>query len=317
MQLSSEIILAIKSLNGFGNKSVLKVILHFQGQEFTVSSLYSVVKDIKSSSVADITETDLDNLIIKQKKRIEFNSAQGIGVLSYIDEAFPDNLRNCIDEKGVLSPPLLLYYRGDLSILRRKSVAIIGTREPTEGGRKAGEWFGEKLSQLGYNIVSGLAIGCDSAGHIGALAGKGATTAFLANGLDWSSIYPKGNQSLAKQIVDNGGLLLSEYAPGEKVSPYNLVARDRLQAGLADATLVVQTGVKGGTMHAVNATLKAHKPLFVVDYKKDSDRLNEKSLGNIELLKAGAIALNSSNYDLELRKAFDTKVDNNFKETLF
>jgi len=110
----------------------------------------------------------------------------------------------------------------------------------------------------------------------------------LANGLDHASIYPEENQDLAEEIVNSGGLLLSEYRIGTTVNRYNLVARDRLQAGLASATLIIQTGVKGGTMHAANATLMANKDLFVMLFKDEGTNNHEKCLGNAYLIKKGA-----------------------------
>jgi DNA processing protein len=116
----------------------------------------------------------------------------------------------------------------------------------------------------------------------------GKTTAILANGLDHESIYPPENQDLAEEIVQKGGLLLSEYPIKSTVNRYNLVARDRLQAGLALATLVVQTGVKGGTMHAANTTLMAKKDLFVMRFKNDAINNHEKCQGNAYLHEKGA-----------------------------
>ena len=120
----------------------------------------------------------------------------------------------------------------------------------------------------------------------------------MANGLDWDSIYPKENLDLAKEIVVKEGLLLSEYPVGQSCGRYGLVARDRLQAGLSYATVIVQTGVKGGTMHAVNATIQSKKPLFAVEYKTDEDTSNEKVQGNIKLVKEQkAYALRSTGID--------------------
>ena len=103
---------------------------------------------------------------------------------------------------------------------------------------------------------------------------------------------------LAKEIVVKRGLLLSEYPVGQSCGRYGLVARDRLQAGLSYATVVVQTGVKGGTMHAVNATIQSKKPLFAVEYKTDEDTSNEKVQGNIKLVKEQkAYALRSTGID--------------------
>ena len=220
---------------------------------------------------------------------------EGIGIITYYDSLYPEILRNCKNEQGKLDPPLVLYYRGDIKILEIPGIAVIGTREPTPNGIKAGEFFAFEFAKRGFNIISGLAMGCDTTGHKGALAARGLTTAFLANGLDWDSIYPKENLALAQDIVAKGGLLLSEYPVGQSCGRYGLVARDRLQAGLARATVVVQTGVKGGTMHAVNATIASGKPLFAVVYRDSADSSHEKVQGNLMLVQdKGAYPLKST-----------------------
>ena len=104
------------------------------------------------------------------------------------------------------------------------------------------------------------------------------------------AIYPKENAALAESILQSGGLLISENPIKTLTNKYNLVARDRLQAALGDATLVIQTSVNGGTMHAAKATLSAGKPLFVVDYK---DSTADVVQGNLLLKDQGAIGLSS------------------------
>ena len=201
-----------------------------------------------------------------------------------------------MDEDGKPNPPIVLYYRGDINALEKPGVAVIGTREPTPMGTKAGMFFAGELAKRGYNIVSGLAVGCDATGHEGALAVDGTTTAFLANSLAWNDIYPQENVDLARRIVENGGLLLSEYPLGYKGGKFAFIARDRLQAGLSYATLVVQTGERGGTLHAVNATLAANKPLYAIKYNHDTELQHQKVQGNIKLLKEGkAMPFNTQN----------------------
>jgi DNA processing protein len=216
---------------------------------------------------------------------------------------------------------LILFYRGNIKVLQMPGIAIIGTREPTEAGTQAGIYFAEKFAEQGFNIVSGLAIGCDTTGHQGALNVKGATTAFLANGLDWESIYPKENLELAKNIVESGGLLLSEYPVGQRGNRYTLVERDRLQAGLSYATIVIQTGLRGGTMHAVNATLKARKPLFMIKYKNMDGQVGGKAEGNKKFLEEGkAHALTSGSFEDALAVIRESVEKNNkpkIKDSLF
>ena len=289
MALTTEQIITLQGLKGFAAVKISKIYDASENNNiFSLEDLHALTVDTiggkNPPTYEDIVQANLKaNQIISQSKKL------GIGIVTKYDIDFPKNLFTTINENGNPAVPILLYYKGDLSITSKPALAIIGTREPTPEGINAAKHFAEAFATIGVNIVSGLALGCDAAGHQGALAVSGATTAFLANGLD--SIYPKENEELAMEIVKKGGLLLSEYPIGTGVTKYNLVARDRLQAGLANATLVVQTGIKGGTMHAVKATLLSKKPLFVIDYSKD---LGEKVSGNLYLKKkenGGALGL--------------------------
>jgi DNA processing protein len=231
----------------------------------------------------------------KAKHILSESERRGIGVISRFDKAFPFNLRYTVDESGRRAVPLLMYYKGNLSITQQPALAVIGTRTPTPDAMKAGHAYAGSFASIGVNIVSGLAPGCDTAGHRGALDAGGVTTAFLAQGLDTV------DSPLAEEILAKGGLLMSEYPVGEAVRARNLVLRDRLQAGLADAVLVVQTGVKGGTMHAVRAAKASNdplsnKPLIVVDYHDSQGEIGE---GNLLLKREGAIVLPDNPADLD------------------
>jgi DNA processing protein len=291
MGLTKEQILTLTFLKGIGPKKILSIGTTINDRELHVDSyegLHEVMKGMKDKKIQNVSLDDLNAAYRDARKTIEYSESKGIGLLGYYDEEFPQNLRNTINEEGKLDPPLLLWYRGDLSVLSTTGLAVIGTREPTKVGAAGGEYLAGEFAKRGLNIISGLAIGCDTCGHKGALKVGGKTTAILANGLDHDSIYPEDNQDLAEEIVNSGGLLLSEYRIGTTVNRYNLVARDRLQAGLASATLVIQTGVKGGTMHAANATLMANKDLFVMLFKDEGTNNHEKCLGNAYLIKKGA-----------------------------
>ena len=291
MGLTKEQILTLTFLKGIGPKKILSIGTTINDRELHVDSyegLHEVMKGMKDKKIQNVSLDDLNAAYRDARKTIEYSESKGIGLLGYYDEEFPQNLRNTINEEGKLDPPLLLWYRGDLSVLSTTGLAVIGTREPTKVGVAGGEYLAGEFAKRGLNIISGLAIGCDTCGHKGALKVGGKTTAILANGLDHDSIYPEENQDLAEEIVNSGGLLLSEYRIGTTVNRYNLVARDRLQAGLASATLVIQTGVKGGTMHAANATLMANKDLFVMQFKDEVTNNHEKCLGNTYLIKKGA-----------------------------
>ncbi len=243
---------------------------------------------MKEKAINKVSLANLNDAYKVAQKIVEASIQSNIGLVGYYDNEFPDVLRKTVNEDGKLDPPLLLWFRGDFSITQLPGFAVIGTREATPEGVAGGTYLAGEFAKRGFNIVSGLAVGCDTCGHKGALKVGGKTTAILANGLDHNSIYPPENQDLAEEIVQNGGLLISEYRIGTPVNRYNLVARDRLQSGLSLATLVVQTGEHGGTMHAATATLQAKKPLYTIYFKNEDTRQHEKSLGNALLERQGA-----------------------------
>lgn len=288
MELSKDIILTLLQLQGVGNKTIFKIAQQVKQPLTSIEELCDFWKTLKGKKLESISKNDIIEAYDNAKKLIERSAEASIGFISYYDTTYPDILRETINEKEKPDPPLILWYRGNLSVLEMPGIAIIGTREVTQEGVLGGTFLSGEFAKRGFNIVSGLAIGCDTCGHKGALKVNGKTTAFLANGLDYNSIYPNENKDLAEDIVASGGLLLSEYHIGQSVNKYGLVARDRLQAGLSLATIVIQTGVEGGTMHAARTTLLANKPLFAMKFKDEATNSHEKCLGNAYLVNHGA-----------------------------
>lgn len=320
MALSTEMILTLQQLEGIGNKTIFKIAESVQFPIKDIEQLCQLWKTMKGKKLESIDTKELEDAHKKALYILSRCEQDSVGIISYYEGDFPEILRCCKNEDGKLDPPILLYYRGNIKALEYPGIAVIGTREPTPNGEKAGKYFSGELAKRGYNIVSGLAVGCDATGHQGALAVGGITTAFLANGLDWDSIYPKENLELAKEIVNKGGLLLSEYPVGQPCGRYGLVARDRLQAGLSYATIVVQTGEKGGTMHAVNATINSGKLLFAVEYKKNEDITHSKAQGNIKLIneqKAHPLSSDCINDAVVLIKMAQSKEMQLSQQTLF
>ena len=296
MALNKEQVLTLTCLKevgvkGVGPQKIFAIGAAIDERELEIKSYEDLVKlmsGMKEKAINKVTLANLNDAYTVAQKIVEASIQSNIGYVGYYDSEFPDVLRKTVNEEGKLDPPLILWYRGDFSVTQLPGFAVIGTREATPEGIAGGTYLAGEFAKRGFNIVSGLAIGCDTCGHKGALKVSGKTTAILANGLDHKSIYPPENQDLAEEIVENGGLLISEYRIGTPVNRYNLVARDRLQSGLSLATLVVQTGEHGGTMHAATATLKAGKPLYTMLFKNDATNQHEKCLGNALLVKQGA-----------------------------
>lgn len=177
-------------------------------------------------------------------------------VLTLADPGFPGALLHTAD------PPLLLYLQGEAAVLSRPMLAIVGSRHPTAQGADNARAFAQSLSREGWVIVSGLAQGVDAAAHEGALAGGGPTLAVVGTGLD--TTYPPGHAPLAARIVAGGGALLSEYAPGTPPIAAHFPQRNRLIAGLARGTLVVEAALRSGSLITARLASEAGREVFAI-----------------------------------------------------
>lgn len=198
-------------------------------------------------------------------------------IYSYLDSGYPALLKRCSDA------PALLFVRGKNFSFSDRSIAVIGTREPTESGVVVGERITAYFAANGWTIVSGLALGLDTIAHKACLSAGGTTVAVLAHGLN--HLAPKSNQSLAREIIDRGGALVSEYSYQTAPFASNFVERDRIQAGLSKGTIVVQTDVLGGSLHACRSSLKYGRFVFApIPTQGDRDRNEPKIQGILRLL---------------------------------
>lgn len=283
MTLSETI--ALSYLLGIASKKLYRF-MEYTGEDLIQRLMESSLTIKEEGESIPIGKTHIEQAFAYAQKVIERSQAEEIQFLLYGDEAYPEILRRTTNERGDLTPPVLLYAKGDLSVAKEPCIAIAGTRHPSQEGVAASKQLAEAFVKEGLAVVSGLALGCDTAAHEGALAAKGKTVAFLAHGLHM--VTPTENIGLAKRIVENGGLLLSEYPVGMSFSKYSFISRDRLQAGLSRATVVVQTDKNGGSMHVANATLMSQKPLYSVYFQDERTRALEISQGNDYLVKKGA-----------------------------
>ena len=161
-------------------------------------------------------------------------------------------------------PPNLLYGKGSLAALGAPGLAIVGSRNATTGGLQTAERFARALAERGFVIVSGLALGIDAAAHQGALAaGRAASTiAVIGTGID--RVYPARNQALARRIVDEGGLILSEFALGVGVQAHHFPRRNRLIAGLAKGVLVVEAALESGSLITARLAGEQGREVFAI-----------------------------------------------------
>lgn len=160
-------------------------------------------------------------------------------------------------------------------------MAIIGARKATRAGNSKAYELGATYGRQGAVVVSGLALGCDASAHLGCLAAKGKTIAIVATGLDL--VHPRENEPLQRQILNNGGLILSEQPLGTKANPSRLVARNRLQAALSSDVIVAECPEHSGTMHTVRFAQKYGKKVKAAIFKT----VTEENSGNRFIISSG------------------------------
>jgi DNA processing protein len=251
-------ILAINLINGVGPQSLRKFVKYISDNSFsfdthpsTIEGYFSEIAKIDKRVKLPVIQ-DIKLALEEAEAIIEKSNNSNIKMISYLDKDFPPLLK-LIDDY-----PVLLHYKGDINTLQEKSVAIIGTREVSDHAKHTGERLSKIMAeQKNYTIVSGLAVGCDSVAHKAAVDLKKPTVAFLAGGLD--KIYPKENTNLSNEIIDTGGLLISEYEFGKESHKNFFVQRDRLQSGSCEGIIVLETGIKGGTRHTVSFAKKQNR----------------------------------------------------------
>lgn len=181
--------------------------------------------------------------------------------------------------------PARLFYRCSLrGACDQPGVAVIGTRDPSDFGAKSATRIAKRCAEQRLTVVSGLAIGCDTAGHRGAVQAGGLTIAVLAHGLH--TVYPASNRGLASEIIELGGMLVSEYPPNVELRPNQLVERDRLQAGLSRGVIVIETDIEGGTMHTVKFAREQGRLLGCLNHPEEH-RHHSKCRGNQKLIAEG------------------------------
>ncbi|MFO7659835.1 MAG: DNA-processing protein DprA [Candidatus Cloacimonadaceae bacterium] len=211
-------------------------------QRFIIKTAYDfLISDNDPENFADICK-HLENYNIRYT--------------TYLDDDYPALL------KTIFSPPLVLYYRGDLVKAQSDwNLAVVGTRKPSEYGKALTREITEPIAKAGVTIVSGLAYGIDTAAHKAALKAEGKTIAVLAQGLE--RIYPPQNRELAEQILHRGAIV-SEFEPGSKMERWNFPARNRIISGLSQAVLVSEGPITSGALLTAKFALEQNRDVYAL-----------------------------------------------------
>lgn len=266
-------LLALAMLRGVGPAALKRVAAIERFWEQDTTELCSAVPQLARALESEATAAwaKAKEAADRQLEAAEKHRAR---ILSPLDADYPRLLADTKDD------PFLLFVQGLLAKDQEKSVAVIGTREPTLTGQVIAQRIALTFVEQGWSIVSGLALGCDAIAHRTALEAKGHTVAVLAHGLQM--ISPSRHKGLAAEILDAGGALVSEYFFGQGVQSQQFVKRDRTQAGMAQGVVMIQSDIKGGSLHASRAALD-YKRWLAVPYPtpKDVQHGEPKVQGNL------------------------------------
>ena len=187
---------------------------------------------------------------------LEFAKAGGAQIITLDDDEYPEIL------KGIYDPPLCLYVRGKLPDFSYNSLAIVGSRRATIYGRKMARHLAEAAILADWKVISGLAFGIDAIAHQAALEAGGITVAVLGGGL--SRIHPQEHVPLAREIIESGGALISEFPMKFPVNRQSFPRRNRIVSGLSQAVLVVEAGIKSGALITANLGMDQGKDIFAI-----------------------------------------------------
>lgn len=236
-----------------GSVAVDKLLQHFGSTEAAVAASATALRasGLSTAQIEALRKPDEAGIA----RDLEWLAGERRGVLSRDDPRYPGLLREAPQA------PALLFWNGDLDLLAWPQLAIVGARSATPQGLDNAQAFAHAFARHGLAITSGLALGVDGAAHRGALAADGATIAVCATGLD--RVYPARHQALAREIAERG-LLISEFPTGVQALPDHFPRRNRIIAGLALGTLVVEAARESGSLITARLAVEAGREVFAI-----------------------------------------------------
>lgn len=271
--------LALRHCRGLGARSAARLARHF-------GSAYAAVQARELWHEAGVNKGQAAELATgswRVTAREEWDRARDLAasIVLWTDPEYPVLLRPVIDA------PLLLYCRGDLSLLQSPGFAVVGSRKATKHGRSVAEYMARCLSACGIAIVSGMALGIDRVAHEAALARVGRSIGVLGTGIDM--LYPVGNMTVFDEM-ERRGLLISEFAPGALPHAGNFPIRNRIISGLSLGVLVVEAAQRSGSLITARLALEQNREVYAVP----GPALDAHCLGCQDLVRQGAHAVFSA-----------------------
>lgn len=273
--INDKYVVWLATIPGIGSATFSKLLTYFRNSEniWYASKNDFVGLPIKQNIIDKIMDTNYKKYIDKILENLYKNNIQ---IITKEDGIYPQKL------KSIKNSPPVLFLKGNVDLLNKFSIAIVGSRNCSEYGKNISEMFANKLSNLNITIISGMACGIDSIAHKASLKNLGKTIAVLGSGFD--NIYPSNNKSLFNEIIQSKGAVITEYLPDVLPIPSNFPARNRIVSGLSDGVLVVEAKEKSGALITAELALKHEKKVFCIPsnidtiYNKGGNKLIKKGV---------------------------------------
>jgi DNA processing protein len=280
-ELVSELTLSM--VDGVGAMLTQRLLDHFGNAESVLNAAPTLLQEVEGigskiakniSQAHSVYHSQTLTLIAQCRQH-------GISLISKRDVRYPDSLRNIAD------PPLFLYLRGTIRESDHFAVAVVGTRHATQYGQQQAERLASELSQCGFTIVSGLALGIDGAAHRGALAANGRTIAVLGGGL--LHIFPQEHRNFANDVIANGAII-SEYFPDQIPQKGMFPQRNRIISGLSLGVLIIEAHRQSGALITATLAVKQNRKIFALPGPVNRD----SSRGCHQLIREGAVLVETA-----------------------
>lgn len=265
----TDFLLRLKLQKGIGYVKMLRIASQLDTDDVNISAIQSMAlpSALKEASFAALNDQKAERMIYRIKKQCK--------VLTFFDSLYPEKLRQ------IYQPPLILFARGDLTLLQREIITIVGSRLATSYSKIVINNLVPSLVKKHLVIASGLAKGVDGMAHTATLRNNGKTIAVVGNGLN--HFYPMSNHGIQEKIVENG-LLLSEYLPDTPPRPFRFPERNRILAGLSESVVVTEAKERSGSLITANLALQENRNVYAVPGPITS----QLSAGTNKLIEAGA-----------------------------
>lgn len=280
--------IALSMLPGIGDINARKLVAYLGGVEAVFRESYRNLLKIPGIGTILASSITGNNSLDDARREVGFITKYSVGTSFYLDNDYPKRLKECPDS------PVLFYYKGNVNTDNSKVISIVGTRNAT---RKGKDICDEIIASLGARypdlvVISGLAYGVDISAHKSALKHNVSTIGVLAHG--FKTIYPSVHTQVARDMLTNGGLI-TDFMSDEKPDRNNFLKRNRIIAGFSDATIVIESGVKGGAMVTADIAHSYNRDVFAIP----GSPCDKQSAGCNMLIKSQKASLIETSSDIE------------------